>query len=372
MNALGALNRIPGTLLMMVTGVAIIKTLTFGFSVHLISRAFWLALVCINYVYPNGISGVRRQPKFPFSAPFKSGDDLQQQILAVDRFCGIVIYTTILGAIITFGLLLGLLPLILWEFLKGDIWFFAPDNISVVLLFSYLVYLIDFLAFGLFRKIPFLSYLTFPVFWLYDRVTLRLLFRRSLTLLISNTRWWKVALTFLVLILVIIISTYTTLYRRMHWPYVFDSREMKWQMAEGSYLGFRSYRERLREDELPDVVSIQSEIVSTGYLHVFIRYFKMADLIKQEIHGADSSLWFSDLFWVAVDDSIQTKIKWHPTWNASLENIGISAMVRIDHLGPGEHILQVRCKEKGNNGVFEDPLCEMYYADIPFWRDMYN
>ena len=120
----------------------------------MISRAFWLALVCINYVYPNGISGVRRQPKFPFSAPFKSGDDLQQQILAVDRFCGIVIYTTILGAIITFGLLLGLLPLILWEFLKGDIWFFAPDNISVVLLLAIWFTSLTFWPLAYFEKSP--------------------------------------------------------------------------------------------------------------------------------------------------------------------------------------------------------------------------
>jgi len=371
-NALGTINRIPGTFLMTIVGVAIVKTLTFGFSVHLISRAFWLALVCINYVHPNGIKGRIRSLKRPFATPFKTGEDLHHQILLVDRFCGVVIYTTILGAIITFGLLLGLFPMILWEFFKGNIWFFSPDSITVVLLLSYLIYLLDFLLFGIFRKIPILSYLVFPFFWIYDRITLRLLFHRSLKLLISNTKWWKVAITFIVLIVVVLVSTYSTLYRRLHWPYVFDSREMKWQMADGPYLGFRSYRKNLNEGELPDVVSIQSEIVSTGYLHVFIRYFKKADLIKQEIHGADSSLWFSDLFLVAVDDSIQTQIKWHPTWNASLENLGISAMIRIDHLDPGEHLLQVRCKEKGKNDVFEDPLCEMYYADIPFWRDMYN
>ncbi|MFZ9700606.1 MAG: hypothetical protein ACO3AF_05935, partial [Flavobacteriales bacterium] len=36
-NALGTINRVPGTFLMTIVGVAIVKTLTFGFSVHLIS-----------------------------------------------------------------------------------------------------------------------------------------------------------------------------------------------------------------------------------------------------------------------------------------------------------------------------------------------
>lgn len=372
MNALGTINRIPGTFLMIVLGVAIIKTLTFGFSVHLISRAFWLALVCINYVHPNGIKGGIRASRRPFSTPFKTGEDLQRQILMVDRFCGVVIYTTILGAIIAFGLLLGFMPMLLWEFLKGNIWFFAPDFFTGFLLLTYLVYLVDFFLFGFLRRVPLLSYLVFPFFWMYDRLTLRLMFQRSLKLLISNTRWWKVVLTFIVLIVVILVSTYSTLYRRMHWPYVFDTREMKWQLAEGPYLGFKSYRDGLKEGQLPDVVSIQSETVTSGYLHVFIRYFKKADLIKQEMHGADSSVWFSDLFLVAIDDSIQSNIKWHPTWNESLENIGISAMIRIDHLSPGDHLLQVRCKEKSQNADFQNPMCEMYHANIPFWRDMYN
>ncbi|MBM3170460.1 MAG: hypothetical protein FJZ75_02480 [Bacteroidetes bacterium] len=370
MNALGTINRIPGTFLMIVIGVAIIKTLTFGFSVHLISRAFWLALVCINYVHPNGIKGRIRASRQPFSTPFKTGDDLHRQILMVDRFCGVVIYTTILGAIIAFGLLLGFMPMLLWEFLMGNIWFFAPNMFTGFLLITYLVYLLDFFLFGFLRRVPLLSYLVFPFFWLYDRTTLRLLFHRSLKLLISNTRWWKVGLTFVVLIVVVLVSTYSTLYRRMHWPYVFDTREMKWQMAEGPYITHRSYRKNLEEGELPDVVSIESRVVTTGYLNVFVRYFKKADLIKQKIHGSDSSIYFSDLLMVGIDDSVYSDVKWYPTWNQSLDNLGISAMIRIDHLAPGEHRFQVRCRGSEEEDVIE--LCDMYNAEIPFWRDMYN
>lgn len=370
MNAMGTINRIPGTFLMIVIGVAIIKTLTFGFSVHLISRAFWLALVCINYVHPNGIKGRIRASRQPFSTPFKSGEDLHRQILLVDRFCGVVIYTTILGAIIAFGLLLGFMPMLLWEFLKGNIWFFSPDFIAGFLLITYLVYLFDFFLFGFLRRAPLLSYLVFPFFWLYDRITLRFLFHRSLKLLISNTRWWKVALAFIVLIVVVLVSTYSTLYRRMHWPYVFDTREMKWQLAEGPYIGYRSYRKNLEDGELPDVVSIESRVVTTGYLNVFVRYFKKADLIKQKIHGSDSSIYFSDLIVVGIDDSVYSDVRWYPTWNRSLDNLGISAMIRIDHLPPGEHRFQVQCKGSETEDVVE--LCDMYNAEIPFWRDMYN
>lgn len=36
----------------LVTGIYALKTLTIGFITHLMFRSFWLALICINYVFP--------------------------------------------------------------------------------------------------------------------------------------------------------------------------------------------------------------------------------------------------------------------------------------------------------------------------------
>jgi hypothetical protein len=47
-------NAIVGLGILSMVGMFSLKLLTVGFITHLIFRAFWLALVCINYVFPNG------------------------------------------------------------------------------------------------------------------------------------------------------------------------------------------------------------------------------------------------------------------------------------------------------------------------------
>src|SRR5687767_1705820 len=48
-------NHLPGTGLFIVMGMFGIRLLTVGFILHLLMRAYWLALVCINYANKNGI-----------------------------------------------------------------------------------------------------------------------------------------------------------------------------------------------------------------------------------------------------------------------------------------------------------------------------
>ncbi len=371
-SSLSVISRIPGTVIMTFIGVAIIWTLTFGFAAHLLSRAYWLALVCINYVFPKGVKGQGAKFARPFSPAASAGDDLQEQIIQVDRLCGLIIYTTIAGAVIIFGLLCGFAPLLMWEALIGNTISVSQvtDVLSWFLAYSYLIYFLDFILGGLFRKIPYLSYLTYPVFLFYDLFTLRRFYGRSLKLLTSNTRHVQRLIGFAIVLACVVIATYLTLFRKMHWPNVFDSREMKWQMADGLYLGYKNYRDELRDDEDCAAVSIQSKFVQQGYLEVFLRYEKKADFIKQQIHGADTTVYFSDLWSISIDGVNMDSIQWYPTWNSSIYNIGVTGVFRIDTLSFGEHHLQVSCKDY----VVSDghDLCEKYTVIIPFWRDMYN
>ena len=45
-----------GTDIIFISVFITLKILTIGFIAHLCLRAYWLSLVCVNYVYPNGIN----------------------------------------------------------------------------------------------------------------------------------------------------------------------------------------------------------------------------------------------------------------------------------------------------------------------------
>ena len=55
-----------------------LKLLTLGFIAHLCLRAYWLALVCINYVYPNGIKLNKIKREKPYKIKVEDGEDLQK------------------------------------------------------------------------------------------------------------------------------------------------------------------------------------------------------------------------------------------------------------------------------------------------------
>lgn len=370
--SLKVMSLLPGANITALLGVAIIWTLTIGFSVHLLSRAYWLALVCINYVFPEGVKESKLKPFRPFRPIANKGDDLQVQIVQVDRFCGLVIFSTITGAVVIFGLLLGFAPIILSEAVLGNMLQLPKlsDVVSQLFELSYILYFSDFLLRGLLRKVPYLSYVIFPIFYFYDLVTLRCFYARSLYLLTSNTRYIHQLLASTTVLLLVLTATYLSVFRNMHWPNVFDERELKWQLAEGPYMLSKMYRDEVGPDEVCQAVSIQSKFVDKGYLELFIRYERRADFIKNDLHGADTSIYFSDLWTVNIDGHPIDTVLWHPTWNSTLDNIGISGIIRIDTLSIGEHYVEVNCKDYAVD--YEHDRSKFYATTIPFWRDMYN
>jgi hypothetical protein len=96
---------LPGLNVYLILGMACIKILTNGFILHLLLRSFWLAMVCINYTFPQGIEGRRMKQAHPFRSRHVDGD-LREQIMWVDRISGLVIFMTILSTLVLLGFLL--------------------------------------------------------------------------------------------------------------------------------------------------------------------------------------------------------------------------------------------------------------------------
>lgn len=96
----------PGAGPLLMIGLFGIKVLTLGFILHLLLRAYGLALVCINYVYPDGINTAKIHLRKPFRLNEKQGSNLMEQIKEVNRICGRVIYMAIISTIAIAGIAL--------------------------------------------------------------------------------------------------------------------------------------------------------------------------------------------------------------------------------------------------------------------------
>ena len=91
--------------IILIIGTLGLELLKIGFITHIIFRAFWLAMVCANYVYPTGIKKEKIKWKKPFRIYAEDEEDLQQPIIKLDRYCGIVIYLSITSSIFLLGII---------------------------------------------------------------------------------------------------------------------------------------------------------------------------------------------------------------------------------------------------------------------------
>ncbi len=134
----GIVAHLPGRSLFFMLGMLGIKILTLGFIMHLMLRAFWLCLVCINYVHPQGINKEKIKWKKPFKISIDDQEDLKGPIQKIDNASGTVMFLTIISTLIIFGFLISVflfvtLPLFIFGKSKGCImWSPAAPSFKIV------------------------------------------------------------------------------------------------------------------------------------------------------------------------------------------------------------------------------------------------
>lgn len=346
----------PGINLMLIMGMFGLKMITFGFTFHLISRAFWLGLVCVNYVFPSGIKRHKIKREKPFGVDAGEGQDMRTQILSVDRLCGMIMYLSIMSSFMVLGIVLMILVFVTFPAtLTGGTNVNAAAGIFLLIT---LVYLIDLFSSGGLRRIPYLSYVLFPLLKLVDLVSLRFVYQHSLWLFGTNIRKWRFALGFSVFIITGAFFTYTTIYRVMNWPNIVDEREYRWQMAaEDKWWSRHTYRDEMNQEEVHfyKYPNIQSDIIHENYLRLFVPYSIEYDQSIAQLPAGGQFL--SNIFEVSIDDSTYT-IEWLNSWHEHNEQIGIRANIDIRHLDNGRHNLNITDVTGYASGGL-----------IPFWKD---
>jgi hypothetical protein len=365
MSDMSVISSLPGRTFFMLAGTLGIEILKLGFILHLILRAFWLSMVCINYVYPQGIRRDSVKWKKPFSIKEYENNDLQEPILKVDRLCGIVMYLSIISSFLLTGINFAIFVM----FSVPEIFGFDLGFVTELIFVLFLVYIFDLITNGLLRRIAVLSYITYPVFALFDVLTFRVVYQKASLLFRSNIPRWKFTLSALVFFAFAFTLSYLNTYNVMKWPNVFDARSKHGQLnPKNPVLNYKFYRDELG-DQKSSPVNIPSKFIQDDHLEVFVQYRLYMDMLANALSGPDNELNFSDIFEVAIDDSVYQEIDWYETIHESSINNGLTAIIPIGDLPEGKHTLRIGCSSKINPSKVNDFDFKCKSALIPFWKE---
>ncbi|MEX1003466.1 MAG: hypothetical protein WDZ35_15210 [Crocinitomicaceae bacterium] len=364
---------LPGNNILFMMVMFCTKILTLGFMLHLALRGFWLALVCINYVYPDGIKQKEKKFKSPFKSRYTANDDLREQIMKIDHMCGKVIYLTIITSIAVTGIAI-LFSLILFIGIEiGDLINLAIFNIAIGISFIFfLLYILDLTFFGFLRKTPILTYLVFPFFYVYDLFSLRFIYRKSLLLFSSNVVKWRQIFAGLFFSLFAFTLTYFSVKNYMHWGNIFDDRLYKtdWiPFTDNSKVYTDLYYMTEWKDKSYQV-GISEKFVSSKYLEVFVRYQRKDDFIIDPDADSEKYQNYSPIVQVDIDDSLYTNLDWYKKVTFD-HQLGISAIMPIGHLSEGNHNIRIYKNSEGMNPRTKQEL-GVLDINIPFWIESKN
>lgn len=331
---------IPGTNVLFMIGMIAIKVLTLGFVIHLVLRAYWLSLVCINYVYPNGVIKDKIKWKKPFKIKTENNSDLEEHITKVDKQCGTVIFMSIISVFSIIGFCLIFITLIaVMSFIVNE---YYSNYIEIIFYTFFLfvpIYLFDFLTFGLLRKIPGLSYVVFPIFKLYDIISFRGFYQQPLWLFNTNVKKLKFFFSAIVFSAFAITLAYLSVYKSMHWPNLFDQREYRWQMSDNDYIFNGTYMDEWKDNKTYGI-GINSKIQKYNYMELFVAYEKAYDNLIMKTSSIDSLRSFDKILSVKIDSTLHQNLKWFPS-NKENNTVGVTTFIPIDSLSNGIHTLVV-------------------------------
>jgi hypothetical protein len=363
---------LPGFSIYLILGMLGIKILTNGFVLHLILRAYWLAMVCLNFVFPAGISSQNAQHKGPFRNNHTEGD-LRELIMKVDRICGLVIFTSISSVILLAALMFALGAFIVLmlgaEHVENQFLTELIQLLVMVFLWSGLLYFLDLLFFGFLRRLKYFSYLFYPFFQVWDTLTFRRLYARPLVFFGSNVSKGSFLIGASLFTMVTIFMVYSSVFRHFGWKSIFDFRDYRFTMSKTeASVNNRHYADESDWDDR-QIVFIPSKLIDGNYLSVNVIYVKGMDMLIEASANHDTLRFVENILEVSIDDSVYRDLKWHDRWEKDMSNCGLTTVIPIGHLSNGEHILKVTNPELPDNTYMKIREDDGRTFRIPFWKD---
>lgn len=313
------------------------RALTLGFLIHILVRSFWVSLVALSSIFSNNSI----QKPIRYAKPFnnKRNSNLYDYIIKVDKISAWMIYNSFTMAFILAGWIL-LLIVLTWS---TNLY---PSSIASFLLpflmSAYAIYILDFLLFSSLRRIPYVSYLLYPIFKIFDIISLRFVSQPGIDYLSGHLARWKIALFYISFIILACIYTYLSVQKRLQWANLFDGRKYKESLTISDEFHTLTY---YRSANAAGVhrVSIQSDIVTEPVLNLFINYSVRYDDYIDRIED-ENNRYFQNIFDIEVDDSLYTDQKFFSTYlyEAGPSDRGIYTFIDVSSFENGLHELKIK------------------------------
>jgi len=374
--------------------VAALNALIFGFGLHLALRGFWVASVCLSYVFPKGIQTEKIEH---YASPFKRRvnrliDTSVDLVVWMESASSIMFFLSFLFFMLIISVLATLIVITPnSSLMELGVTIYAIIQVSsYILLFLGFIYAIDFLTMGFIKRQKKIAKLYYPVYWLFSILTLSFLYRSAYYTLVTNIkRKWLLATGIAAYMIIALVITQLSFGGNNLMPALsFNSLNTK------AYLGLkvdrlkfdtRQYDNTRKPSDMVQHVSIQSDIVQEKYLKLFIVHQKIierlmdmncaakAKSIVKTLEQRKMLNCYRDFYEVYLDDALINKIKWRYYTHPQTNEEGILAFIPIDQLAPTEHIVEVKLNvatKEASAELKRFGMKDEVYAYIPFWKDV--
>jgi hypothetical protein len=330
----------------LVTGLGILSTY---FAIHLTATAFWLSLILLQKIFPNGINKDNLKLAEPYQEKANQFN-IEKRIVYLDHISGLIFAWSITFVLIVVGIGLATTLAMVPPFLLVQIYPGAAGRslqlvVSIVYV-TYILFLLDTFFYGFIRRSRFLAKVFYPLYLFWNTITLGFLWRPSLQTIFSNVRSrWKASLTVLVSTVFIIFLTGD----ESDYYKLFDSRKSvteKYSLDETRYLD-------KRKNERVEGSCIQSDIITDNFLRVYVNYNRVDAYYLDSLKTKNK--YFSELIRITINDSPCDSLTWVAI-NKENGQKGVQTIVDIKDLARRMHVLKI------HRTYDKDPLV------IPFWK----
>ncbi len=325
-----------------------------GFSLHLILRAFWISLVMLQKIYPQGINFERIKLAEPFLTKAKKFN-LNERILSLDKASTIVFVFSFSFTLLTMGVIIVaficLLPMVL-----GDVWPTLYQNpililVSIILSICWCLFIyLDLFTGGYLRRGKYIPRLYFPIYKVFNILSLGFLWRPVINILFTNAKSKSFLVSMIIIFYVfgfLLVAGFAT--NKEDIVSMVDARKYK---IAPTLANDQFYEDQKTVDGWIKNPTIQSKIITEGYLDVFVPYSSFDD---EAIDSVSLEIkFFSTIVDLKVDGTQLDSLQWVGLKKSNGQS-GATSVVNIRSLKTSLHTLTIEVKS--NTPV-----------EIPFWK----
>lgn len=370
--------------------VAVWFALVFNLIVHVLFRGLWISTIGLRYVSDDiDFDYFRFRPKFDRFLRRRIGS-FDLYIERLEKICSIIFAFTflIIFMIISLGLFVALLAFINLGLEKAGLengW--VDDTLNLTIIFTALLYFVDFVTLGRIKRIKWLAVVYYPVYRFYGLITLAFLYRPMYYNLIDNKfgRWVGFLLVpYIVLAMILGSITFVT-------HGYFPIRGGKTALLTNNYDDIRDEKART------NVASIPSKYIDNGYIELFLPYnpkdddkaithicpgltpakstgVKVDGMVKinssnNRKSSPDSLLMcMSAMHQLYINDSLVPSPEFHFYEHPNRDNVGLLTIIDVSYLPRGEHFIKVETQSPRRVNR-RDTILFVESAFIPFWKE---